>query len=276
MLPPFVPPSARVANAPLPMITEFVIDRVDHSREATLVATPEFTPQRERPRAFGEELPSIDDFLWRPRLADEPDALGPIGATAAQDGIPADLPQEHAPIPSGTLAFVEPELEDAHPAGVPAPIVNDEATEGAAWSAAAADAALEAREVGGAPPEVDEPSGEAEAALTPASEVPHQPVAPQGTDSWVTEERDAFDWQGVASLAAGPDEERRAAEDWSSTQWEKSSPDAAQDHVAGLLSQVARRVRSGELTVQGSRQMTPEAALAAVLAALLSDQGSEA
>ncbi|HXF23077.1 MAG TPA: hypothetical protein VN602_01065, partial [Gemmatimonadaceae bacterium] len=95
------------------------------------------------------------------------------------------------------------------------------------------------------------------------------PVAPE---VWVSEERDAFDWHAVANLTVPPAEEQRAAEEWSSTEWDRSSG-SMQDHIAAQLAQVSRRVRSGELEVRGSKQMGPEAALVAALAALLSEQG---
>lgn len=291
MLPPFVPPSARVTSESLPLITEFVIERVEHSFESPLGATPEFASAAPRSVAFGEQLRSIDEFRWRWRVSDrpadiaadqgagdtvdEPDALGAVGLPDAMESGPADMPGEPSPIPSGTLAFVEETIPDAHPAGVPEPIVNDAADEGAAWAAAAADAALQAEP---ATTPVTTPVEQTEATgpeLSPASEVSASPAAPAAAaDTWVAEERDAFDWHGVANLAVAPDEERRAAEEWSGTQWERTA-DTAQDHVAGLLSQVARRVRAGELSVQGSKQMSAEAALAAVLTALLSEEGND-
>jgi hypothetical protein len=93
-------------------------------------------------------------------------------------------------------------------------------------------------------------------------------------EGWVAEERDAFDWQSAASLAVPPAEEQRASEEWSSTEWERSSG-SIQDHVSTLLAQVSRRVRSGELEIQGSKQMSAEAALVAALGALLAESAKK-
>jgi hypothetical protein len=96
------------------------------------------------------------------------------------------------------------------------------------------------------------------------------PIAEPEPTGWVDEERNAFDWQSVAQLAPAVDEERRAAEEWQRTEWDSPATTGA-EHVASVLVQVARLVRSGELRVDASRGMSTEAALAAVLAALLSD-----
>jgi hypothetical protein len=86
----------------------------------------------------------------------------------------------------------------------------------------------------------------------------------------VAEERDAFDWHAAANLAVPPAEAQRAADEWSSTEWNRSGG-SIQDHIATLLVQLSRRVRSGELEVQGSKQMGTEAALVAALSALLAE-----
>jgi hypothetical protein len=153
--------------------------------------------------------------------------------------------------------------------GAETPIVNQVREPADAWAEsaggesateAAAESAPEAGTV-----EEPGPSGQDESATIEA-----EPTAQPAPEVWVAEERDAFDWHGVASLAVPPAEEQRAAEEWSSTEWERSGG-SVQDHVAGLLAQVGRRIRSGELEVQGSKQMGTEAALVAALAALLAE-----
>jgi hypothetical protein len=144
------------------------------------------------------------------------------------------------------------------PSGAEGAVVNEIAEPTDAWAASAA--------AGGSEPPPPEP------AKASSEEVSKPPAAPLtvASEVWVAEERDAFDWKGVANLAVPPAEAQRAAEEWSATEWDRSSG-SLQDHVAGLLSQVSRRVRSGELEVQGSKQMGPEAALVAALAAMLGE-----
>ncbi|HEV2643372.1 MAG TPA: hypothetical protein VGT98_11715 [Candidatus Elarobacter sp.] len=250
-----------------------MIDRVEHSFDRSLATTPEFTPIGAPSSDMEVGLPSIDDFRWRASAESGSDAFGVVGH-ASESELADVVTYAPSPVPSGTLAFIDMEPE-AHPVGVPAPIVNEDVASADEW----ATSATSAGSAQGAAAEAPDVSGaSAETGLTPASEVPPAPpvsVPPAASaDTWVSEERDAFDWKGVANLAATPDEERRAAEDWSSTTWERTS-DSAQDHVAGLLAQVARRVRAGELPVHGSKQMSAEAALAAVLTALLSEESNE-
>jgi hypothetical protein len=102
----------------------------------------------------------------------------------------------------------------------------------------------------------------------PAAPAPTATGAP--AEEWVADERDAFDWQRMAGLAASPDEARRAADDWAATSWDRGHR-SEQEHVAAALVQIARRIRAGELKVEVAQQATAEASLAAVLAALLAD-----
>lgn len=85
---------------------------------------------------------------------------------------------------------------------------------------------------------------------------------------WLDDERNAFDWQAVSMLAIRQNEERRAEEEWTATSWDQANASAA-DHVAAMLMQVARRIRGGDLRVEGMPDMSPEAALAVTLVALL-------
>lgn len=97
---------------------------------------------------------------------------------------------------------------------------------------------------------------------------PSPPESRSSEDGWMEEERNAFDWQSVSMLAIRQNEERRADEEWTATSWEKGAT-STMDHVATMLMQVAKRVRSGELRVEGSQEMSAEAALAVTLTALL-------
>jgi len=259
MLPPFVPPTARVSSETLPLITEFVVDRVERSFESS------FSPSGGSQAVATATLPSIDEFV-----RDEPESVqdaddefmqrtsrspwGTYEAEHERDDAPG------VPLASTPAEALEPDLIAidefrSPPAGSEDAIVNEIAEPAEAWAASAGSRA----------------DTEAEEASPSAAETPpaHSPIA---SEVWVAEERDAFDWHAVASLAVPPAEEQRAAEEWSATEWDRSSG-SMQDHIAAQLAQVSRRIRSGELEVRGSKQMGPEAALVAALAALLSEQG---
>jgi hypothetical protein len=265
MLPPFVPPAARVSSETLPLITEFVVDRVGHSFENT------FNVSGSPEAVATATLPSIDEFV-----RDEPEShqdaddefmqrtsRSPWGTYEAQhevSGAPG------APLPATPATALEPDLvpiDDlrATPSGSEDAIVNEIAEPADAWAATAGGNAQEAG--------TDKTADVAQDGQQGGQQAGHASAAPE---AWVSEERDAFDWHAVANLTVPPAEEQRAAEEWSSTEWDRSSG-SMQDHIATQLAQVSRRVRSGELEVRGSKQMGPEAALVAALAALLSEQG---
>lgn len=262
MLPPFVPPSVRVASETLPLITEFVVDRVERSFGSS------FEPASTSAVAAVATLPSIDEFVRRDPVgvahADDEfvkrTSRSPWGAYEAQH----EVSGSPAPVEPAS-ATVQPDLLlDAHHShlGAADAVVNETADGAEAWAASAARGHGESR--------VSAASASSAAPVSTTPPAPSQ-IAPE---VWVAEERDAFDWHAAANLAVPPAEERRAAEEWSSTEWERSSG-SVQDHVAALLAQVSRRVRAGELEVIGSKQMGPEAALVAVLAALLAEPGRQ-
>lgn len=258
MLPPFVPPAARVSSETLPLITEFVVDRIEHSFESS------FNLSGGSGAVATATLPSIDEFvLHEPESAQRADdefmqrtSRSPWGTYEAEHEV-----DHGTPLPATPAAALEPDLlpiDDHHaPAsGSQEAIVNETAEPADAWAATAGSGS--------------EPTASATPDAGSAAQAAHpSPVAPE---VWVSEERDAFDWHAVANLTVPPAEEQRAAEEWSSTEWDRSSG-SMQDHIAAQLAQVSRRVRSGELEVRGSKQMGPEAALVAALAALLSEQG---
>ncbi len=265
MLPPFVPPSVRVSSETLPLITEFVVDRVERSFGSSF--EPASTSAVAAVAAV-VTLPSIDEFVRRDPVgaahADDEfvkrTSRSPWGAYEAQH----EVSGSPAPVEPAS-ATVQPDLLlDAHHShlGAADAVVNETAGGAEAWAASAARGHGESRV-----------SAASASSAAPVSNTPPAPsqIAPE---VWVAEERDAFDWHAAANLAVPPAEERRAAEEWSSTEWERSSG-SVQDHVAALLAQVSRRVRAGELEVIGSKQMGPEAALVAVLAALLAEPGRQ-
>ena len=105
-----------------------------------------------------------------------------------------------------------------------------------------------------------------------AGGIPEHPAEQQAPEAahpaqWMQQERDAFDWHGVATLASKQNEEQRAADEWASTNWDTST--LPTDHIAAVLLKLAKRVQKGELRVDADRGMSPEAILAAALSALL-------
>ena len=274
MLPPFVPPSVRIASESLPLITEFVVDRVERSfgnpspnfasfgssqdsTVATLPSIDEFIVDASGERAKGES----EDFVRRTSRS----ASGAYEATHEAPGAtqyapytsappaPADVGQD--PVEADTL------LGGQRPRiGSSDAIVNETVEDVGAWEASAAG-------------ETRQDTSALRPDTTSGAEEPPAP-SQNAPEEWVAEERDAFDWKSVASLAVPPAEDQRAAEEWSSTEWDKGGG-TLQDHVSSVLSQIARRVRSGELEIQGSRQMGTEAALVSVLAALLAESGKK-
>lgn len=98
-----------------------------------------------------------------------------------------------------------------------------------------------------------------------------------GTDSegWADADWQSYDWSGVASLGAPAPEAAEAHAAWSSTNWDAGrggrpeSDHLREDEVAAALDEIARKIRSGELSLHQFRGSPPEAAIAAVFASLL-------
>lgn len=96
------------------------------------------------------------------------------------------------------------------------------------------------------------------------------------TEGWVAADWQSYDWSGLASLGAPEPEAAAAHAAWSTTNWDAGragSTDRAihlrEDEVASALDELARRIRSGELSLHQFRGSPPEAALAAAFASLL-------
>jgi hypothetical protein len=263
------------------MITEFVVDKLERSFASS------FSTSGVSVGIAVATLPSIDEFVADEPERDQPADAEPTHAPAAAGAAeaPDEFVQRTSRSPWGTyearhevsgtpappqsppaVASLAADLLSADSyvpvVGPEAAVVNEVATPADAWEASA-------RTVGTPEPDA-EPAREA--TLAPGGEEAAGPAsAPQAApEVWVAEERDAFDWHGVANLAIPPAEEQRAAEEWSSTEWERSAG-SAQEHIAAVLAQLSRRIRSGELEVQGSKQMGTEAALVAALSALLAE-----
>jgi hypothetical protein len=102
-------------------------------------------------------------------------------------------------------------------------------------------------------------------------------------EGWADADWQSYDWSGLASLGAPAPEAAEAHAAWSSTNWEAAgtgSRDAfgreiylREDEVAAALDEIARRIRSGELSLHQFRGSPPEAAIAAAFASLLRNRG---
>ncbi|MDQ3243216.1 MAG: hypothetical protein M3Q09_05785 [Gemmatimonadota bacterium] len=90
-----------------------------------------------------------------------------------------------------------------------------------------------------------------------------------------------YDWSSSVSLAHRGANADTAAADWAETDWSADTDDATPQNsgkagnagqtaneIAEALDSIARRIRSGELSVDGFLSAPPEAAIAAALAAL--------
>ena len=269
MLPPFVPPSARVSTETLPLITAFVMDRTEQSFDNS------FDMSGGSEAVAVAALPSIDEFLRDvPNVdahAETPDdefvqrtSRSPWGTYEAQHEVSGVSATAQPSIPAAAL--LQPDLMPVErrtpPSGAEGAILNETTEPAEAWEASAASVRK------------SEPLPDSSTTGSKSPTEREASVTQPSPEVWVEEERDAFDWHGVANLTVAPAEAQRAADEWSATEWERSSG-SVQDHVASLVAQVARRVRSGELEIQGSKQMGTEAALVAILSALLSEPGRE-
>lgn len=131
----------------------------------------------------------------------------------------------------------------------------------------------------------------------PESTVPAMPVATDNpdpgpssadTDGWAVSEWQAYDWNGIASLAPRDEEQSAVRPGWGDeNEWPEPDAEAfttqsigeglsvtategsGAEEVARALDDMARRIRSGELTIDQFRTSSPEAAMAAALAAML-------
>ncbi|MEJ7758978.1 MAG: hypothetical protein WKF55_05235 [Gemmatimonadaceae bacterium] len=102
-------------------------------------------------------------------------------------------------------------------------------------------------------------------------------------DGWALASWQSYDWSDVAQLGA-PQDEADAEAAWIATDWTPVSSEAhdawgfrgtlgtnhpTADEVAFALDAIARKIRSGELSIDQFRGTPPEAAVAAALAAML-------
>lgn len=106
-----------------------------------------------------------------------------------------------------------------------------------------------------------------------ATEVTTQAERDQ-TGAWILEEWEQYDWTKAATLTADPDV-AAAQQAWGDLDWERDAAERSHvrerspERVATILEEIAQRIRAGDVVVNGAPGMTDEAALTAVLAALL-------
>ena len=115
-------------------------------------------------------------------------------------------------------------------------------------------------------------------------------AAAGGDEGWGITEWQSYDWQGLSSLTTPPAArpaiqlEESVAPGWSDpeavvtqnigdTLSVTSAGASSAEEVAKALDDIARRIRSGEVTIDQFRSMPPEAAMAAAIAAMLRLRG---
>jgi hypothetical protein len=110
----------------------------------------------------------------------------------------------------------------------------------------------------------------------PRENTPSQPTGETDSEGWAAADWQSYDWSGLAALAAPEPEAAEAHAAWSSTNWDAGRAGSAdrslhlrEEDVAAALDEIARRIRSGELSLQQFKGSPPEAALAAAFASLL-------
>ena len=113
------------------------------------------------------------------------------------------------------------------------------------------------------------------------------PVQAQGANTsdtateegWADADWQSYDWSGLASLGAPAPEAAEAHAAWSSTNWDAGrggrtkSEHLREDEVAAALDEIARKIRSGELSLHQFRGSPPEAAIVAAFASVLRSRG---
>jgi hypothetical protein len=113
---------------------------------------------------------------------------------------------------------------------------------------------------------------------TVADEFPDEPVdvRSKGSESdWVETDWQRYDWKSAGALGDTERAQAEASDAWAETDWEVPAPRAAErprapsDAIAMALDQIARRIRTGDLSLPGDGSVADPATIAATLAALL-------
>ncbi len=126
-------------------------------------------------------------------------------------------------------------------------------------------------------PMIDEFLAEPAATVEPRAVSPQSGGLATDDEGWAVADWQSYDWSGIASLGAPAPEEVEAHAAWSSTNWDSSRSRGSRAlppyEVAAALDEIARRIRSGELSLAQFQGTPPEAAIAALFAALLRTKG---
>ena len=105
-----------------------------------------------------------------------------------------------------------------------------------------------------------------------ATEVTPDATEREQSGAWILEEWEQYDWKKAAALTGDPSVVA-AQQAWGDLDWDGGAGGESRQRppevVASILEGIARRIRAGEVRVGGAPGMTDEAALTAVLAALL-------
>jgi hypothetical protein len=102
-------------------------------------------------------------------------------------------------------------------------------------------------------------------------------------EGWAPGDWQSYDWSRIASLGAPASETTEAQTAWSSTDWNSAARGLSDtsggqgalsgNDVAAALDEIARRIRSGQLSLERFAGTPPEAAIAAAFAAFLRGRG---
>ena len=114
---------------------------------------------------------------------------------------------------------------------------------------------------------------------TVADEFPDEPADVRSRGSvesdWVETDWQRYDWKSAGALGDTERAQAEASDAWAETDWEVPSPRKAErprapaDAIAMALDQIARRIRTGDLSLPGDGSVADPATIAATLAALL-------
>ncbi len=96
------------------------------------------------------------------------------------------------------------------------------------------------------------------------------------SEGWAITGWQSFAWDSLASLGRPEGDRMTPEEAWSPEPWPvflDADSGPTPDDVAAALDDIAQRIRSGELPIDQFRSSPPEAAMAAVIAAMLRLRG---
>jgi hypothetical protein len=92
---------------------------------------------------------------------------------------------------------------------------------------------------------------------------------------WIETDWQRYDWKSAGALGDTERAQAEASDAWAETDWEVPPPRNAErprapaDAIAMALDQIARRIRTGDLSLPGDGSVADPATIAATLAALL-------